>query len=153
MDTPTCKLYTVEEANATIPFLQGALETLQKRVKEIVRLKRQLEVLALICGAKLSHENQDFVEFTDKTSLYHQLIGEADSVIREIRAKGCLLRDVHTGIVDFYSRHQGRVVYLCWRKGETEVLYWHPLGEGYGKRRLLAKGSAIEGRETRDESE
>ena len=43
MDTPTCKLYTIEEANAQIPFLQNSLERLQKRVREIVRLKRRLE--------------------------------------------------------------------------------------------------------------
>ena len=137
MDTPTCKLYTIEEANAQIPFLQNSLERLQKRVREIVRLKRRLEVLGLICNGKLSDGNPDFVEFTDKTSLYHQLIGEADGVIREIRTRGCLLRDVHTGIVDFYARHRGRVVYLCWRKNEKCVTHWHPLGEGYGKRRLL----------------
>ena len=87
MDTPTCKLYTVEEANALVPLLQEHLDTLQKRVKDIVRLKRQLEVLSLICGAKLSHDTPDFVEFTDKTSHYHQMIGEADGIIREIRAK------------------------------------------------------------------
>ncbi|MGD8395253.1 MAG: DUF2203 domain-containing protein [Candidatus Eiseniibacteriota bacterium] len=138
MDVPACKLFTIEEANLVIPFLERSLDVLQVRVKEIVRLKRQLEVLNLICGSELSHDNPDFRDHSEKTGTYHQLIGEADAMIREIRLKGCLLRDVHSGIVDFYCRYNGRVVYLCWRKGERQISYWHPIGEGFGKRRRLA---------------
>jgi hypothetical protein len=138
MDVPTCKLFSIDEANALIPYLENALDNLQQRVREIVCLKRQLEVLQLVCSADLTHDNPDFQEFTEKTGLYHQQIGEADGLIRDIRVKGCLLRDVHTGIVDFYTRYNGRVVYLCWRKGEKRITHWHPIGEGFGKRRLLA---------------
>jgi len=139
MDAPACKLFTLEEANALIPYLEESIESLQARVKEIVRLKRELEVLNLICGSDLAHDNPDFKEHSEKTGLYHQLIGEADGTIREIRQKGCLLRDVHTGIVDLYCRYNGRVVYLCWRKGEKRMAYWHPIGEGFGKRRALSE--------------
>jgi len=148
MDVPACKLFTIEEANALIPYLEESLESLQLRVKEIVRLKRQLEVLNLICNKDLAPENPDHDEYTDKTGLYHRLIGEADSVIREIRMKGCLLRDVHTGIVDFYARHNGRVVYLCWRRGEKQMTHWHPIGDGFGRRRPL--GAAKESRSPHD---
>jgi hypothetical protein len=137
MDVPACKLFSIDEANSLIPYLEESLDTLQVRVKEIVRLKRQLEVLNLICDNELTHDNPDFQEHNDKNGLYHRLIGEADKLIRDIRMQGCLLRDVHTGIVDFYSRLNGRVVYLCWRKGEKRLSYWHPIGEGFGKRRLL----------------
>ncbi len=137
MESPTPKLFTIAEANAAIPFLQKSLLTLQRRVRDIVQLKRQLEVLTLICGGQLAADNPDAVELTEKTDLYHLQIGEADAIIKEIRARGYLLRDVHAGIVDFYSRQSGRVVYLCWKKGENEVTHWHPLGEGYSKRQSL----------------
>lgn len=139
MDVPACKLFTIDEANTLIPYLEETLDTLQVHVKEVVRLKRQLEVLNLICAGDLSHDNADFKEYSDKTGAYHRLIGEADGMIRQIRMKGCLLRDVHTGIVDFYCRLNGRVVYLCWRKGEKRLAYWHPIGEGFGKRRPLSE--------------
>lgn len=142
MMAPTRKLFTIDEANAHIPFLQRALDTLQKQVRDVVRLKRQLEVLNLICDSRVSHQNQDFQEYVQKTALYHQLIGQADALIREVRSKGCLLRDVHTGIVDFYSEMDGKVVFLCWRRGEPAISYWHPVGEGYGQRRNIAGQNA-----------
>jgi len=138
MTAPTRKLFTIEEANSLIPMLQKTLDSLQRQVRDIIRLKRQLEVLNLICDGQLSRENVDFQEYLQKTALYHQLVGQADTLIRDVRARGCLLRDVHTGIVDFYSEMDGKVVFLCWRRGEPGVGYWHPVGEGYGQRRSIA---------------
>jgi hypothetical protein len=138
MMAPTRKLFTIEEANALIPFLQKTLDALQRQVRDIIRLKRQLEVLNLICDGHVSRENVDFQEYLQKTALYHQLIGQADALIRDVRMRGCLLRDVHTGIVDFYAEMEGRVVFLCWRRGEPGISYWHPVGEGYGQRRSIA---------------
>jgi hypothetical protein len=139
---PTRKLFTVTEANALIPFLQKALDTLRRQVGDIVRLKRQLEVLSLICDSQVNQRNLDFQEYVQTTAQYHQLIGQADALIREVRGKGCLLRDVHTGIVDFYAEMDGKVVFLCWRRGEKGISYWHPVGEGYGQRRHIAGMSA-----------
>jgi hypothetical protein len=142
MMAPTRRLFTIEEANALIPFLQKALDTLRGQVRDIIRLKRQLEVLNLICDSKVNQQNLDFQEYVQKTAQYHQLIGQADALIREVRGKGCLLRDVHTGIVDFYSEMDGKVVFLCWRRGESGISHWHPVGEGYGQRRNIAGMSA-----------
>lgn len=142
MMAPTRKLFTIEEANSVVPFLQRALDTLQRQVREVVRLKRQIEVLNLICDSSVSQKNSDLQEYMQKTAFYHQLVGQADGLIREVRTKGCLLRDVHTGIVDFYAEMDGRVVFLCWRRGESVITYWHPVGEGYGQRRHIAGKSA-----------
>lgn len=138
MMAPTRKLFTIDEANALIPFLQKVLDTLRSQVGEVVRLRRQLEVLNLICDSQVSQGNQDFQEFVQRTAQYHQLIGQADALIRDVREKGCLLRDVHTGIVDFYAEMDGKVVFLCWRRGEKGIRYWHPVGDGYGQRRHIA---------------
>jgi len=138
MMAPTRKLFTIDEANSLVPFLQETLDTLQKQVRDVVRLKRQIEVLNLICDSRVSQQNLDFQEYVQKTALYHQLIGQADALIREVRVKGCLLRDVHTGIVDFYAEMDGQVVFLCWRRGESVITFWHPVGEGYGQRRHIA---------------
>jgi hypothetical protein len=135
---PTRKLYTIDEANALIPFLQKVLDTLRTQVGEVVHLKRQLEVLNLICDSQVSQRNQDFQEYVQRTAQYHQLIGQADALIRDVREKGCLLRDVHTGIVDFYAEMDGKLVFLCWRRGEKGISYWHPVGDGYGQRRHIA---------------
>ena len=62
MMAPTRKLFTIEEANALIPFLQRGLDALRKQVRDIIRLKRQLEVLNLICDSQVNQQNLDFQE-------------------------------------------------------------------------------------------
>jgi hypothetical protein len=49
------------------------------------------------------------------------------------------------GLVDFPSLMDGRIVYLCWRLGEPEVLHWHELKSGFAGRQSLTAGSLSEG--------
>ena len=50
---------------------------------------------------------------------------------------GCFLKDIETGLVDFYALHEGRVVYLCWRLGEPQVSFWHEVGRGFTYRQPI----------------
>jgi hypothetical protein len=47
------------------------------------------------------------------------------------------LKDLQMGLIDFYHEREGRIVYLCWRLGEPEVLFWHDLDTGFAGRQLL----------------
>jgi hypothetical protein len=42
------------------------------------------------------------------------------------------------GLVDFPSRLDGRLVFLCWQYGEEEVGHWHDVDAGYDGRQPLA---------------
>ena len=53
---------------------------------------------------------------------------------------GVELKDYFAGLVDFPSRREGRVVYLCWRFGEPAVAYWHELEAGFAGRQKLDGG-------------
>jgi hypothetical protein len=39
--------------------------------------------------------------------------------------------------VDFYTMAGGRIVCLCWRRGEPRIEHWHPVDEGFSGRRPL----------------
>lgn len=54
-----------------------------------------------------------------------------------IAGEGVILRDPETGLVDFPSRREGRVVYLCWKLGEDEIAHWHEVDSGFGGRKPL----------------
>src|SRR5260370_36452525 len=55
----------------------------------------------------------------------------------ELERFGCELKDPDTGLIDFLSLRDGRVVYLCWRLGEERVNYWHELQTGFAGRQPL----------------
>ena len=60
--------------------------------------------------------------------------------MRELQRLGVEPKSATDGLVDFPSIVDGRMVYLCWRLGEPEVLYWHELDAGYRGRQSLAIG-------------
>ncbi|HRP09378.1 MAG TPA: DUF2203 domain-containing protein, partial [Gemmatimonadales bacterium] len=76
-----------------------------------------------------------------------RLAGEIEACLDELEQVGCLFRGFEEGLVDFPARHEGRVICLCWRAGETEVSHWHELNAGFPGRQPLDHSFAF-----RDES-
>ena len=54
-----------------------------------------------------------------------------DDLRREISSLGGILKDSERGWVDFFSEKDSRLVFLCWRPGEKEVLFWHEIDKDH----------------------
>src|SRR4051812_23170625 len=52
-------------------------------------------------------------------------------------ARGIVVRDLDSGLIDFPSLRDGREVYLCWIDGEQDIGFWHELDAGYAGRQAL----------------
>jgi hypothetical protein len=50
---------------------------------------------------------------------------------------GCVVKDLDTGLIDFPALYHGKEVYLCWRLGEPDISFWHPVDEGFAGRRPI----------------
>ena len=61
--------------------------------------------------------------------------------VRELENLGVSFKDPGKGLVDFPTVIDGKDAWLCWRLGEPEVGYWHPLDGGFLSRRSLTDGS------------
>ena len=62
-------------------------------------------------------------------------------LIRKLRELGVEPKGAVEGLVDFPSLMDGKIVLLCWRLGEAEVLHWHDLETGFAGRQPLTAGS------------
>jgi hypothetical protein len=62
---------------------------------------------------------------------------ELQAAVVAFDARGILLRDLDSGLIDFPSLRDGGEVYLCWIDGEDDITYWHELDAGYGGRQEL----------------
>ena len=138
MDQLGAKIFSVDEANRLIPYLERSLETLSRLAREIGGLQRELEVLVAIAGTGVTKENPDLHELRGKKHLQKDLIDRYRALLTEVAGQGCILRDLDVGLVDFYTTSQGRIVCLCWRRGETEITHWHPMDQGFSGRRPLS---------------
>ncbi len=133
------KIFSVEEANRLLPALEGALGTLVGMARDATAMRREIEVLAAIAGSGASEESPDVRLLRDKERLQEEALERFRFELAAIGRHGCILRDLELGLVDFYTMAQGRVVCLCWRRGEPSIEYWHSLDEGFSGRRPLSE--------------
>lgn len=131
------KIFSIDEANELLPFLERALGELHSLAGEIAGLRRQVEVLAAIESSGASESNPDVRALRDKEQAYASRVEQFRRSLSEIAGHGCIIRDLETGLIDFYTMARGRVVCLCWRRGEERIEHWHPIDEGFSGRRPL----------------
>jgi hypothetical protein len=57
--------------------------------------------------------------------------------IEAIQERGCLVKDLDIGLVDFPTLFKGVEVYLCWKLGEPAIEFWHGVDEGFRGRKPI----------------
>jgi len=133
------KVFTVEQADRLLPSLEALLREMDHRS---IRLR---EVLELIVDAEEYWGDRIADPDVGGREKYGDLLRERDDVqaslqgdIERITALGAVLKDYQQGLMDFYGYVEGRLVYLCWQRGEPAVKFYHPLEGGFAGRRPLA---------------
>ncbi|MFN0152060.1 MAG: DUF2203 domain-containing protein [bacterium] len=131
------RIFSLEEANSLLPELSKQLEGLRDLVARIVRDQDGIAVLDLI-GAR-ENGSPEHIEYMTRKRATESLVAELDARIREIQAYGCFVKDINQGLVDFYSVRGGRLIFLCWKLGETGIAHWHELNTGFTGRQPIAE--------------
>ena len=119
------KRYSVQEANALLPYLAPTLVELRDKFEAAAEIKIAVAQAAATNGWSSQRE---------KWSLTLARVAELFERLQKWEVE---LREVSTGLVDFPTLMNGEDAYLCWRLGEPEVAYWHPLDSGFAGRRPL----------------
>jgi hypothetical protein len=133
------KIFSVEEANRLIPWLEESLEALAVTARAVSALRRELTVLSAIAVTGATSQSEDMRELADKAGREKELLARFREQLGGLVASGCILRDLEIGLVDFYSLARDRIICLCWRRGEAEIGHWHPVDQGFAGRRPLSE--------------
>lgn len=128
------RLFTRDEAEQALPGIVPLLE-------EVRTLKRRhdesAESLAQTLEQTKTNGHGVDVDQT-RARQEQQAAGIAiNAIVARIHSLGAEVKDIEMGLIDFRSRMNGRVVYLCWKLGETNIAWWHELDTGYGSRQAL----------------
>lgn len=133
------KLFTVEQANAALPLVRAITQDLVALSREVIERR---ERLALLSSGRpnsqrdlYSEELRQIEDELDKDSQKLQ------DYVHELTELGVEPKSGPDGLVDFPSMMDGRVVFLCWKLGESEVLHWHELDAGFRGRQPLTADS------------
>jgi hypothetical protein len=133
------KIFSVEEANLLIPYLEKAMGLLSAMARDLAELHGEIQVLGAIESSGATSKNLDVRVLREKEARYARVLEEFKAALHDLASRGCILRDLDLGLVDFYTMARDRVVCLCWRLGEPRVMHWHPTDEGFSGRKPLAE--------------
>lgn len=138
--------FTVEEANAELAVLREIFgRVLQLRTQLKALFSRLDEADAAPTHAELASGEpwDDDDDYPDEVrrdrAVFQALVDTLREQVEAIQATGCVIKDIETGLVDWYALHEGREVFLCWQYGEREVTHWHELESGYSGRRPISE--------------
>lgn len=128
------RIFTIAEANELIPWLKSCLYKLQDYQKQMFEMEVEIDALELISGQPSDNYSP---EVQKKVHIYQELVRGFYQIADDINAQGCVLKEVEHGLVDFYSHHHGRMVFLCWKMGEEKIEAWHEIDSGFASRQSL----------------
>lgn len=121
------KLFSIEEAQALLPEVKRlwqkidrARATMRRLAPEAKRASQQHGGGGTAFGVKYVSALMSFMDHA-----------------QEILSLGLEIKDFDKGLCDFPHLRDGRVVYLCWMKGEDDIDWWHDVDAGFAGRQPL----------------
>ncbi len=132
------KIFTLDEANRSIPDLTRLLKQMRCRREDLKVLLTELEGLR---GqqAPLAPEPALDRRIDVKEAEVKGVRREMQDLLERIHEMGIVLRDLDQGLIDFPAIVDRQSGYLCWRLGEDCVGFWHGPEDGFAGRRPLER--------------
>jgi hypothetical protein len=122
------KYFSVEEANAFIPKLLIDIPRIQDLMKRLVN-----DFPDVRKAREKAQQNGGSLQGAD----YINCVLMINSLTEELESKGCILKGIEHGLIDFPSLRDGKEVYLCWKNPEPRIEYWHDIQSGFAGRQRI----------------
>ncbi len=136
--TATQRIFSISEVNALIPALSSLVGDQLREQSEIEHGLAELMRLTGEPPRSLELTRTDSAEVVRLKGDLRSRISRYETGWQRIQKWGGVIKDPQTGLVDFYGRVDGKLVWLCWRYGEDSLGYYHELTAGYSGRRPLS---------------
>lgn len=130
------RVFRLAEANAMLPMLTKIIADLQEKLELARALQRELRMIKAV-----GHDESGVLIMAADYRLcrgrFDATAQEIDQAVERVHRRGCRLKSIELGIVDFPGVVNGEPVLFCWRIGEPEIAYYHGLYDGFAGRRPL----------------
>jgi hypothetical protein len=119
------KHFSLEDARAVLPEILPLVEELNSLNKALVARGFDISRHEYFGGSGPNGERFFPVEL-------ERLV----EIVKIFENRGILVKDLDSGLIDFpHFLSNGEEVYLCWKRGEETILFWHRIGDGFAGRR------------------
>ena len=126
------------ERHFTLEEAQELLNRARPLLEELATLKQALDA----DGFRFMPPSETLADIPLHTNGHHpppQAFIRLMQVLQSLAAWGVQVRDLGQVLIDIpHLRADGEEVYLCWRAGEQDIGFWHPLESGFMGRQPLS---------------
>jgi len=137
----TSRLFTVREAEATLPLVRRVVRDLLQAYPRWKELVSRYELLSAPLRAEAG-EPPEIRAVRDEAA---QVAERINGFLVELEEVGCVFKGFEAGLVDFYALKDDRLIFLCWRMGEEHITHWHEVDAGFSGRQPIDEGMLAEG--------
>lgn len=131
------RTWKLEEANAVLPRLRPLLVEAREALEPLQQTQQAIRA-TLAANRDIRHpahaRHHEWQALMEEHRSRHAVF---DDRLRAFAEAGVLVKDVASGLVDFYGEIGGRLVFLCWREDEDQVTHWHELEGGFAARKAI----------------
>ena len=132
------RIYTPREASTLVPKLSRAFDEVDEIRQRLKTIKGKIDVLEMIWGDEVqAATNPDHKEHQHYLEEMEQAKKDYDAAGRRIAEFEAVVKSIDQGLVDFYGVIDSRLVFLCWRRGEKTIEYFHHLEDGFQGRQPI----------------
>jgi hypothetical protein len=131
----TRRLFTIDEASSYLGLLEERFSIIEHTTSSLENVLLTIETLR----SKSRTNGYSAIDAKMKKAEEYgkRLRRELEENIKAINDEEIIIRDMKLGLVDFPSLWNEREVYLCWKRGEHSIQFWHNTDEGFGSRNRI----------------
>lgn len=133
--TPDVTIFTVDKANSALPLVRRIVDDIAADHPRWRDLVARYELAS-------AATRPDQGESTEMLALRREIDRYAARIsgyVAELDQIGVAMKGFDEGLVDFFGSFEGRLVCLCWRRGEPAVAHWHELDAGFAGRKPITQ--------------
>ncbi len=135
---PGPRVYTVDEIDALVPVLEEKFVEMDELRARIKASKIRADAIEIIWGEQIHRKDcPDHGEFQHYLDELRGLEERFQKIVASFSEYGATVKGLEPGLLDFYGLRDGRLVFLCWRRGESRCEYWHHVDAGFSGRQPI----------------
>lgn len=143
--TPGRRHFSHAEATALLGMVRDAFDRALPLRRRVMLLAGELARLGFPMDLRdLRVDGNAPPDVRKKQAELMATVNDLERTVGELGEHGIEVKS-GDGLVDFRSRHEGRVVHLCWRYGEESIAFWHELDAGFSHRQPVEDPRAFAG--------
>jgi len=121
--------YSLDEARDILPTIKPLLAKL---------IKYHIKV-DMFHNLSISYDDpyEEFCQTVREQKERHEMFLTFFSTLDKLAKMGIFVKDPAKGLIDLFSFHGGREIFLCYRYPEEGINYWHELDDGFRGRQSV----------------